>query len=51
MNEHEEKRENIRYSSHSDMMLTELHELMEDAPNDEIRAKYDRFIKELKASM
>ena len=33
-----------RYSSHNDMMIQELRELMEDAPDDKTRMEFEKFI-------
>ena len=36
-----------RYSSHNDMMIQELRELMEDAPDERTRMEFEQFIKKM----
>ena len=36
-----------RYSSHNDMMIQELRELMEDAPDERTRHEFEQFIKKM----
>ena len=36
-----------RYASHNDMMIQELRELMEDAPDDKTRMEFEKFINKM----